>query len=338
MPANKSAVTRYRVIDSCLNNRQKPFPSIEFIAEKCSQMLGSEVSVSTIEKDFRAMKEGVANFPSAPIVYNKKEKGYAYGELGFSINELQLQQEEWDSLRYAALLLFQYKEVPLFKNFKDTIERINTRFNICLDHDDPFLTKHIQFETSVSFAGYHWIESIFSAIQQKHAIKISYENIYKQELKAYEVVPYLLKEHRNNWYAIGWVSERNNFLTFALNRIQTLEVIPIKQSLRNDFNHEAFMQHAVGIMEHDVKPVKVILSIHAPYNKLVQMEPIHASQKTISQQKNSIKISLNVFLTPELYNHILGMGPYCKVQQPRALRTTIQSMLEKTLKQYQPSK
>ena len=51
MPKVKSAVSRYHIIDICLNNKFKPFPSLEDLAEECSKKIREGISTSTIEKD-----------------------------------------------------------------------------------------------------------------------------------------------------------------------------------------------------------------------------------------------------------------------------------------------
>jgi hypothetical protein len=37
-----------------LTNKRRPYPTLEQLAAKCSAILGSDVSTSTIEKDIRA--------------------------------------------------------------------------------------------------------------------------------------------------------------------------------------------------------------------------------------------------------------------------------------------
>jgi predicted DNA-binding transcriptional regulator YafY len=110
MPKNKAAGIRYRVIDQMLNDQRNPFPNLEQLAAKCSAIVGADVSTSTIEKDIRAMREQAPKGYSAPIVYSKIEGGYVYGEVGFSIAELNLNEEEWSALQFASQLLYKYKE------------------------------------------------------------------------------------------------------------------------------------------------------------------------------------------------------------------------------------
>ena len=105
MPKNKSAVIRYRIIDQCINDKRHLFPNLDYLAQRCSEILDTDISPSTIEKDLAAMKKDHPVGHNAPIVYSKQEKGYAYSEAGFSISELNLEDEEWNALRYARSLL-----------------------------------------------------------------------------------------------------------------------------------------------------------------------------------------------------------------------------------------
>ena len=60
MPANKYALLRYRIIDRCINNRGRPFPTREQLRQECEDALygsgGEAISLSTIDKDINAMR------------------------------------------------------------------------------------------------------------------------------------------------------------------------------------------------------------------------------------------------------------------------------------------
>ncbi|MFM1962903.1 MAG: hypothetical protein RLZZ172_1748 [Bacteroidota bacterium] len=271
---------------------------------------------------------------SAPIAYSKTEKGYYYTEAGFSISELSLAEEEWNALRFSAQLLFQYREVPIFSDFRNAIERINTRFALGLDTDEPEVSRFVQFETSNASNGQLWIDLIFSAIRSRRAVVFKYDNIYKKKISAYQLDPYLLREHRNRWYMIGWSEERQDYLTFALDRIIELNVTDDPQKLKKDFHSGEFFQHATGIMEGTGKPVNVELAVKGPAGKLLLLEPLHRSQVLISQKEDNIKVSLQVLVNEEFMLRLLGLGPACKVIKPASLKASIKSMINGMLENY----
>ena len=334
MPKNKSAATRYRVIDQMLNDKRKPFPNLEQLAAKCSIVLKTDVSTSTIEKDIRAMREEAPMGYSAPIVYSKVEGGYVYGEIGFSIAELNLDEEEWSALQFASQLLYQYKEVPIFSNFKNAIERINTRFALDIDGDDKVLDELVQFEKSVHTKGMDLIEFIYEAIKNKQAIQFQYKNIYKGKSSAASLIPYLIKENRNRWYVIGWSEEKEKYTTYALDRITDLVIFNNVYKRRSDFNASTFFQHSTGIMESNTKPEEVLLTILKPISDLVLLEPLHSTQKLIIEKTDRVQISLKVLLNEEFTFKILGMGAFCVVDKPASLRKTIKTAIQKMSAHY----
>ena len=99
-------------------------------------------------------------------------------------------------------------------------------------------------------------------------------------------------------------------------------------------NANQFLQHSVGIMEDSSKPAKVVLSIKDPYHKLLQLEPLHPTQKISKQNKNGIEIELMVNVNPELINRILSMGFHCKVLQPASLKKQVKETLLKAVELY----
>ena len=334
MPKNKSAATRYRVIDQMLNDKRKPFPNLEQLAAKCSSVLGSDVSTSTIEKDIRAMREQAPKGYSAPIVYSKVEGGYVYGEVGFSIAELNLNEEEWTALQFTSQLLYHYKEVPIFSNFKNAIERINTRFALGIDGSDKILDDLVQFEKSVHTKGMDLIELIYTAIKTKQAIQFQYKNIYKGKSSTASLIPYLIKENRNRWYVIGWSEEKAKYTTYALDRMTDLVILNNIYKRRSDFNASTFFQHSTGIMESNTKPEEVLLTILKPISDLVLLEPLHSTQKLIIEKTDRVQISLKVLLNEEFTFKILGMGAFCVVDKPASLRKTIKGAIQKMSTNY----
>ena len=105
MPANKYALLRYRIIDRCLTNPGKPFPTKEELRQACEEALygsdGVHISISTVEKDLWAMRNEADLGYYAPIEYHRDERGYHYTEEGYSINDVQLNDDDLDAIRFA---------------------------------------------------------------------------------------------------------------------------------------------------------------------------------------------------------------------------------------------
>ena len=119
MPANKYALLRYRIIDRCLTNRMRPYPTKEDLRQACEEGLygseGEHISISTIDKDLWAMRNENELGYHAPIVYNAEHRGYEYEDPDYSISGLNLQEQDLQALRFATLTLLQFRDMPVFQ-------------------------------------------------------------------------------------------------------------------------------------------------------------------------------------------------------------------------------
>ncbi|MFT4681875.1 MAG: putative DNA-binding transcriptional regulator YafY, partial [Flavobacteriales bacterium] len=207
MPANKYALLRYRIIDDCLTNKRKRFPTKEDIQYACEQALygssGERVSISTIEKDLWAMKnEGDLGF-YAPIVYSKLEKGYHYEDEDYTIKEISLSHEEKDAIRFAANTLFQFKDLSIFDQFGSAIQKIFDRLNISPEMQDEAIERYVQFESTPVAKGSELLPIILQSIKDARSIRFTYHSFQDDSTTDRKFHPYLLKEYRNRWYVIG---------------------------------------------------------------------------------------------------------------------------------------
>lgn len=86
MPTNKSALLRYRIIDSCLTNTRRRYPTLQDLKKKIEEQLMDNISESMLNKDFEAMKR----IYNAPIKFSRTNGGYYYEEDGFSIKRISI--------------------------------------------------------------------------------------------------------------------------------------------------------------------------------------------------------------------------------------------------------
>lgn len=338
MPANKFALLRYRVIDRCLTNKAKPFPSREDLREACEEALfgsgGDAISLSTIDKDIWAMKNESELGYYAPISYNRLHKGYFYEEEGYSIATLTLGQEDLEAIRFAAATLEQFKHVPIFKQYESAIEKIFNRVNIAPQPDDEQLEHFIQFEKSTVSKGKDYLWPLLEAIRARKTVRIHYLKFSDDQLKEYELHPYLLKEYQNRWYLIAFEKSGKRIRTFGLERIELLETAEHTFVPQPDFKPEVFFEHSIGITENADEPCDVLLSLSPVAGKFMLTQPLHPSQQLVHADENEIRISLHVLLTEELYSFILSRGNQVKVLSPSSLRQEIVHRLTNASAQY----
>lgn len=291
----------------------RPYPSKEYILKKVEDVVG-DVSISSLEKDFGKMKE----LFGAPIQYNRIYNGYQYTEENFSIKEFPLTEEEIEALDFSAAVLQGLKQTPIFKRFEGAVEKVISGYRAgkLLDKADDEI---IQVEAPLSDTGSQYIQPLYQAILHLQPLLVHYQS-FVNEAKEHIFCPYLLKEYRNRWYVVGYSSQKHYTIVLALDRIKDIHLSKEKWIADEKFHPYEYFKYSFGITQiQNARPEKVVLSITPLQAKYIFTQPLHASQKLISENELEVQISLEVYLTPELIMTILGLGSGVKVLQPDEL-------------------
>jgi predicted DNA-binding transcriptional regulator YafY len=339
MPANKYALLRYRIIDRCLTNKGKQYPTREDLRQACEDALfgsgGDAISMSTIDKDIWAMKnEGELGY-YAPIKFSKQHGGYYYETEDYSISELSLGDDDLQAIRFATATLDQFRYVPIFKQYESAIEKIINRVNISPNPDDESLNKYIQFEVSTVSRGNEHLGPLLDYIKSRKGIRIRYRKFTDDKIKEYELNPYLLKEYHNRWYLVALDLGSKAIRTYGLERIESLETGEKKFAVDKNFSPDNFFKYSIGITELADKPQDVVLSFDPVPGKFLLTQPIHSSQIVISESSKEVQIGLHVLITQELVSFILSYGSQVRVLKPGRLVKEIQAEVRKTLSKYE---
>ena len=329
MPINKSAMLRYRIIDGCLTNSLSKYPTMEFIREKIEEQIGAPISSSMFSKDLQQMKS-----MGAPIEYDRYSKGYLYSQEGFSMQEFPLTSDEIEALDFSTALLQQLKGTKMFEQFENAINKVIEGYRI--SKITGVSESHIlQIEEPIKIGGSEWLELILKSIVSKEVLAVKY-NAFGKDAKEHEFSPYLLKEYRNRWYAIGFSGTSNYVVTLALDRIKTITTSNAKYVTDSRFNPTDFFKYSIGIIQrHSKKPEKIILSFSTEQAPYIISQPLHQSQKIITESDTEVQVELFVYITQELKMTILSYGENVQVISPKVLKEEIKEIIEKMRILYQ---
>lgn len=334
MAVNKSAFQRYRIIDRCIRNTARPFPSKRELREACEEELfgtnEAHICDSTIEKDLRYMRLE----HDAPIKFNRLNNGYFYTDEKYSLDKMPLTDLDVDAIKMATNILSQFKNTSLFEQFEVAIDKIVDRVNISNDVQDIAIEKYVQFETVHKIEGNEHLELILTAIKSNKVIQFGYQSYQSSIAKIRRVHPYLLKEYRNRWYLIGKSELKDKILTFGLDRVYELEML--SQSFKKDesFSADHYFKHAIGITTSDELPVDLKIETNEVLSKYLLSQPLHHSQQFSGEKKGKYQFTYYLLLTYELKMQLLGFGSDVKVLAPLKLIEDIKETSNKVFSQY----
>ena len=340
MSLHKHALIRYRIIDAMLRNQYNPYPSIEDIRSKCEDSLfgsdwGDHISISTIEKDFKAMRTDAELGFFAPIKYSRIHNGYFYTEDEYTIHNIPLKNEDIEAIKFASNTLMSFRESPMFAQFRFAIEKIFDRLNISSDVQDNRLDKLVQFDALPNYPGKEFLQPLYTAIKDYHQVELVYKRFNSNKESRRVIHPYLLKEYKHRWYLVGFVEDKDSLSTYALDRMVSVDLKEEDFIVQQNFNPEEFFKFSFGITQNNEKPYKVKLKFPSQQKGYLITQPLHASQVIKEKSDNTLIIELEVYLTYELVERILGYGEHVEVIAPIELKAEIIHRLKASLTNYE---
>jgi hypothetical protein len=187
--------------------------------------------------------------------------------------------------------------------------------------------------------GTSFLDDIIEAIHKKVELQVDYQRYeYGQEehLKTFHIQPYALKVFNRRWYLLGYLKERNDIRTIALDRIIEMEVLTTDFTLPEDFDARKYFENVVGIYVNKDLPVeKIKIRAYGDQADYLRSTPLHNSQSEgKSKHGEFAEFTYRLCVTPELVSQLLAMGEKVEVLEPQSLRKEVLEKLKSTLQNY----
>lgn len=159
--------------------------------------------------------------------------------------------------------------------------------------------------------------NISKAIEENSELKISYFDYVSEREKNKTIQPYRLKQKDFKWYVLATDSTAVPFKSYALERIRDIEVLGKFKPKKIDF--ETPFQDAIGMFTNE-EAVKVVLEFDHRDGHYLKSNPIHHSQKVISENKETIQFEFFVKPTLDFIMEIMKRTWSLKVIEPEFLK------------------
>jgi predicted DNA-binding transcriptional regulator YafY len=183
--------------------------------------------------------------------------------------------------------------------------------------DSKDILNYISFEAEGNLKGIENLKLFLFAAKNHRKILFTHQNFETGKKKNYRMKPYLLKEYQNRWYIIGLIPGIDEFRTFAIDRIESLEVLSdtFKPDLK--LNPVNLFENILGLTYSKGEPEEVILSFTPLRGKYIQALPLHRSQEIIKESEKEVMVRLRVIPNFELKQKILMSGCDVTVIRPK---------------------
>lgn len=299
--------TYYRYIwllDTLLNSSPLTIDEINMLWEDCPLSNGP-IPLRT----FHEQRKGIKEMFGVEIVCDR-----SHGNVYYVKNPEVLEKQ-----KVAKWLLHKYSIPQEFATFNSMKDRV--------------LLEEIPLGTTL-------LNPIIEAMQKNVELQIDYQRYESEQeeynLQEFHVQPYALKVFNRRWYLLGYIKEKHDLRTIALDRILDLKILSTSFELSEDFDARKYFANVVGIFVNNDLPVtKVMIRAYGTQAEYLRSTPLHKSQaEGRSKYREFAEFTYRMCITPELVSQLLAMGDKVEVLEPEELREEMKEELIKCLTNY----
>ncbi|HEY3121854.1 MAG TPA: WYL domain-containing protein [Vicinamibacteria bacterium] len=178
------------------------------------------------------------------------------------------------------------------------------------------------------------IAALIDATLHQRQATIAYFSFNSRRTKSYTVDPYRLVYYRGGLYLYARAHEYGEVRTFAVERIQRIEVLDATFEIPSDFSVSEYARGAFGIAGGEPEPVEIVVG--AEMASYIRERVWHESQSIEDRADGSVVLRMNVAPGWELKSWIKGFLPHVRVVQPASLRDEVARDLEESRKRFPP--
>jgi proteasome accessory factor B len=176
------------------------------------------------------------------------------------------------------------------------------------------------------------IQKLNDAVLERHRVRMRYRTGATGTVRTRDFDPYRVWYRSGGLYAVGHDHHSNELRTFAIDRIEKLELTKERFRIPPDFDFEAFTNSAFGVISEPAARVRIRFEPH--WRTHVEERTWHPSQQLSIADDGSIELSMEVGGTAELRSWVLSFGSGALVLEPQALRNEVQKELESAAGRY----
>jgi predicted DNA-binding transcriptional regulator YafY len=171
------------------------------------------------------------------------------------------------------------------------------------------------------------INGLIDAILHQRRVTSAYFSFNSKKTKSYTLDPYRLVYYRGGLYLYARAEEYGEVRTFAVERIQKIEVLDQSFETPSGFNVNEYARGAFGIAGGKAETVELLFE--AEMASYIRERVWHESQDLEDRPDGSVRLRMQVAPGFELQSWIKGFLPHVQVVQPASLREQIAADLDK---------
>ncbi len=173
------------------------------------------------------------------------------------------------------------------------------------------------------------LDALQDGIRAHRVVRIRYRTVSREgALSDRDVDPYHLACVDGQWYLLGRCHLREAVLSFAVWRIQAIELTEQPFERPTTFDAKAHFAHAFRVFSGGGRGERVVLRLSGLSAALIQERPVPTEEARRLLKDGRLELRLRPSSLAEVQWWVLGFGSECEVVGPKALREIVRRHAE----------
>lgn len=305
--------------------RRGEFPNARTLAEEL------EVAPRTVQRDLEFMRDSLC----APLVFVRRENGYAYSDESFQFPYFKLTEGELLAMFVAEQALRQYRGTPYEEDLIRAFRKIAASLPDEISIDLRTIEDTHGFRTSATTL--HDVEifrRLVKATLGRCRIGLTYWSAYRDVETERMVDPYHIANIDGEWYLIGYCHLREDVRMFSPARIRALEETDEVFAAPAEFSIARYLDGAFRVVRGGESSYEVRLRFAPRAARYVREKIWHPTQELTERSGGRLDVRLRVDSLLEVRRWAMSFGAECEVLAPSELRQQVQSEIAKMSAKY----
>ncbi len=252
---------------------------------------------------------------------------------------LVLSNLELMALYMARGVLEPLRDTPFYQDLATVFSKIEEKIGTKAKEHFAELASEFRFEP-----GPRWglglnpdtLETVRASCSERQILEVTYESAKSGDKRKRRLGPHYLYFAKGSIYLLAEDLEEKKVKVFGVPRMTDAKMLNEPYDCE-PVNPEEYFKGSFGIFQGG-EPVEVKIEFEPAIAPFVRERRWHGTQRVVNRAGGGIVLSLDVAITPELVQWILGFGCSAAVTQPRELGEQIRVAAEKTAAIYKPKR
>ncbi len=289
-----------------------------------------EVSKRTVYRDLEALSD--AGFPLYPVddIGDESATRWVLERSARISQYLVFSAQELFALYLARGMLVPLKDTPLHSDLEGVFQKIADKLGTVNREHFTELSSEIRFDASPNWGlglNLEVLDAVRAACAEGQVLSVDYESVSSGTQGRRRLGPHYVYFAKGSGYLIAEDLATAQTKVFALPRMKNA-VMEDEVYKGKPVDHEKFFGTSFGVF-HGEQPLEVRIEFTKAVAHYVKERRWHSSQKTVPASNGGIQLTMQVALTPELVQWVLGFGPEAQVLGPEDLRVKLGDSISK---------